>query len=210
MLTYLIYAPLNFVLSIICYLTNPLVLLWCDEAGELSGILKYWQTWDNSCNPSDIVDIAPSWLQYDWPRHYEEYVSTTAELAAVGRERCFCRVIDGHFTTGERIKRYLCRVLWLTRNCGYGFAFWLFGATCEAGAVRVIDQKDDDHGKKTYARDTTKNVLTAPFLYKNDRDIIPGVLRWCLFFGWKLDYNNTTRRERSMIAGRVAVRFGKR
>jgi len=209
-LLYAILLPLNIAVSLICYATNPIVLLFCDAEGELPGLLKYWQTWDNSCNPSDIVDIAPSWLQYDWHRHYEEYVSTTAELAAVGRERCFCRVIDGNFTAAERLKRYLCRVLWLTRNCGYGFAFWTFGATCEAGAVRVIDQADDEHGKKTYARDLTRNVLTAPFLYKNDRDIIPGVLRWCLFFGWKLDYNNTTRKERSMIAGRIAVRFGAR
>lgn len=209
MLSYIILLPLNTIVSLICYATNPIVLLFCDAAGELPGVLKYWQTWDNACNPSDLKDICPRLIMFDWDRHYTEYWGTTPELAEVGRGRWFCRVIDDDFTWVERFKRYLCRVLWLTRNCAYGFSFWLFGKRIEAGTVSVINQKDDEHGKKTYARVTTMGKWRAPFLYKNDRDIIPGVIRWCIFAGWKIDYaqNNT---HQAMIAGRLAVRFGGR
>ncbi len=209
MIPYLLMFPLSLFISAVCYITNPIVLLWCSEEGELPGFLHYWQTWDDSCNPSDIVDILPGFLRYDWAKHYAEYRSTTPELAAVGRDRCYCRVIDANFSTWERIQRYIGRVWWLTRNCSYGFSFWLLGQTIEAGTVEIVSQIDDYNGKKTYARVTTEPVRRAPFLYKNDRDIIPGVIRWCVFLGWKIDYN-ATRTERAMIAGRVAVRFGRR
>ena len=208
MVSYLFLWPLSLLVSLVCYLTNPLVLLFCDEAGELPHFLQLWQTWDDSCNPSDLKTIAPSWLQFNWDRHYYEYRDTTPELAAAGRDRCYCRVIDSHFTTSERLKRYACRVLWLTRNNAYGFSFWLFGRMVDGLTVEVVKQKDDDRGRMTYARDTSENAATAAFLYKNDRAIIPGVIRWCLFFGWKIDYHHN-RPERAMIAGRVAVRFGR-
>ena len=209
MLVYALLLPLNLIVSLICYVTNPIVLLFCSEAGELPGILHYWQTWDDSCNPSDIKEIAPGFLRYDWDRHYYEYRDTTPELAAAGRDRCYCRVLDPHFTVWERFQRYCCRVIWLTRNCGYGFSFWLFGAMISAGTVEIIDQIDDERGKKTYARVAGEPVWKAPFLWKSDRDIIPGWLRWNVFLGWKIDYH-ATRDERAMIAGRIAVKFGRR
>ncbi len=209
MLLYAFLAPLNLLISLLCYVTNPLVLLLCSEEGELPGPLRLWQPWDDSCNPSDLQDIAPQWLQFDWSRHYTEYRDTTPELAALGRDRCYCKVLDPNFTFEERVKRYLCRNLWLLRNCGYGFAFWAFGKIIEAGSVKVIDRVDDSAGARTYAKVTTEPSWRAPFLYKNDRDIVRGLLRWCVFLGWKIDYHSN-KLHRAMIACRIAVRIGRR
>jgi len=208
MLIYAIMLPISLLVSLICYATNPIVLLFCDEEGELPGVLSLWQTWDNSCNPSDLLDIVPGFLMFDWSRHYEEYEGTTKKLADVGRMRWFCRVIDPQFTIWERIQRYLCRCIWLTRNCAYGWSFWVFGRTIEPDSVVITKQIDDEDGKLTVARVRTEKSWKAPFLYKNDRYFIGHLVRWCIFAGWKIDYKSNTR-HRAMIAGRLAVRFGR-
>lgn len=128
MIPYLIYAQLNILLMLFCYITNPIVVLFADETGELHSFLRYWQTWDDSLDPAFFVKKkVPKFLRYDYDRHYQEYWGTTRDLAKLGRDRCFVKLLDKHFTVKERIQRYFCRVLWLTRNCGYGFAFYTFG-----------------------------------------------------------------------------------
>ena len=209
MLLYLILLPLSFFISIFCYLTNPIVVLFCDETGELPECLRLWQTWDDSCNPSDIKNFVPKMFLFDWDKHYVEYRDTTLELIRLGRDRSYCRLIDRHFTIKERIQRYICRVLWLTRNNAYGWGFWVFGRTIEANTVDLVNQINDEHGKKTYAVVTEGSFWSAPFLYKNDRDIIPGVIRWCNFFGWKIDYTSN-KTHQAMLAGRIAIRLGGR
>lgn len=47
-MVWLIYYPLNFLCSILCYLTNWLVVFFADERGELDGAFHLWQTWDDS------------------------------------------------------------------------------------------------------------------------------------------------------------------
>ena len=55
MIPYLIYAPLNILLMLFCYITNPIVVLFADETGELHSFLRYWQTWDDSLDPAFFV-----------------------------------------------------------------------------------------------------------------------------------------------------------
>lgn len=81
---YLLYAVLQILCMILCYLTNWLVVLFSDEEGELSGIFHMWQTWDDTLdNPSFINNSLPKFLNYGWHSHYEqyyvidEYMSTT-------------------------------------------------------------------------------------------------------------------------------------
>lgn len=45
-----LYAPLQLLIMIICYITNPIVVLFSDENGELHGFLRKWQTFDDSCD----------------------------------------------------------------------------------------------------------------------------------------------------------------
>ncbi len=203
MIRWLIYLPFSLLLTVICYITNPIVLLFCDEDGELPSFLHMWQTWDNSCNPSDVTENKqlPSFLLYDWPKHYKETYSTTPELAKVGRKRWFTKCIDNSFTLWERIKRYICRVYWLTRNCCYGWAFWVLGVNAtpfltvkrSENTIRVKDQKSDAWSYKD----------TAPIF-----SICGWTLYWNNLIGWKV----ATEAEvdtRAMIANRIAFKLSK-
>jgi hypothetical protein len=45
---YFFYCVLEIIFTIVCYLTNPIVVLFADEYGNLPYSLRYWQTWDNT------------------------------------------------------------------------------------------------------------------------------------------------------------------
>ena len=103
MIIWFLFLPVSLLAMVLCYITNPIVVLFANEDGELPGFLSLWQTWDNSCNPSDLMHILPDWLQFDWERHYEEYKGVTPYLYEVNRERWFTRCIDDNFTFTEQI-----------------------------------------------------------------------------------------------------------
>ena len=199
--------PLNFIVSIICYITNPIVVLFADEVGELHGFLNYWQTWDDSCDNRDFVlEWGPSFIRYDFDSKYTVHKDTTPKLREVGRERWFVSLKEGAtFTTKERIQRYLARVLWLTRNCSYGFSFWLFGRKCE-GNKFVYPIKEEN---KIFGYDPNKNILTTTWIYKNDK-LLFSVGRYDIynkhFLGWKIP----DELGQAMIAGRIAFKFKKK
>lgn len=199
MLLYLIFAPLNLVMSLICYITNPIVLLFCDEDGELPFFLNLWQTWDNNCNPSDVKGMLPQSMTYWWDTHYTEY---KVWLADVNRERWEALCTDNSFTLKERILRYFCRLYWLTRNCGYGWAFYAYGVDIAGKDMTVYKQTDN----VLFA-----NYWLSAFIYKDD-DVLCTIggyeIRKCFFLGWKIDMNAVIP-SRAMIANRIAFRFRK-
>jgi len=201
LIRWLFYLPLSLLASVLCYITNPIVLLFCDEDGELPGPLHLWQTWDNSCNPSDIKEIAPAWLLYDWDAHYREYKDTTQILRAWNRDRWFTECNNKEWTMGERIKRYLCRLLWLTRNNAYGWGFYVLGAT--VSPLLLVDQS-----KNTVYVD---EVDGDAWMYKNDAPIISlfgYTLRWKNIIGWKIALGESYD-TRAMIANRIAFSIKK-
>ena len=51
-------------------LTNWLVVLFADEQGELPGLLRMWQTWDDTLDNRTDVGRMPACLRYDWDDHY--------------------------------------------------------------------------------------------------------------------------------------------
>ena len=196
MIRWLIYLPLSLLASVLCYITNPIVLLFCDKNGELSGPLHLWQTWDNSCNPSDIMDIVPSWLLYDWGAHYREYQDTTQLLRSWNRDRWFTDCINDEWTLWERVQRYLCRLIWLTRNNAYGWGFYVLGHT--ATPLFVIQKSEN-----TIFAD---EVNGCGWMYKNTAKIFSlfgWEVRWNNLLGWKVD-TSATYDTRAMIANRVA------
>jgi hypothetical protein len=207
MIKWLFMAPLSLLVSLLCYITNPIVLLFCDEDGELPGFLSLWQTWDNSCNPSDVTEKKelPDFLLYDWGRHYAEYVDTPPELAAVGRSRWFTVCIDHDWTIMERIKRYICRCYWLTRNCAYGWTFWVFGVL--PGIRWKVDQSDAD--TKFSHEDVPMWWLDSAWQYASSAPIckIYGyTIRREINLGWKVDTDATVDTQ-AMIATRVTIRI---
>ena len=202
---WLLYAPLNFIIMIIGYILNPIICLFCNEEGELPEIFSLFQTWDDSCNPRFFImeGHIPNWLKYDYDKHYEEYWDTTPALAEVGRNRCFARVIDGNFTIKERIQRYICRVLWLTRNCAYGFAFWGFGRKVDGKNMVYIR----DEEKLRFSYDKSRNILTRPWSYQDERHLF-GNVYLNIYIGWKISKDDTVRQ--CMIASRpFALHFEK-
>ena len=205
MIIWLIYFILSLVFMILCYPTNPLVVPFADINGELPSVLKYWQTWDNSCYCSDSVEHAPKFLKYDWARHYREYKGTDPYLASVNRDRWFVSCIDPDFTLWERIQRYFCAVLWLTRNCSYGFSFYLLGLTISP----TLEIKQSE--TTIFVREVFSKDLWGAFMYKNTAKIFSAfgyAVHWNNLIGWKID-TSAQFDTRSMIANRIAFFFEK-
>lgn len=198
---------LAWIVSIVCYVTNPIVVLFCDKDGELPGFLSLWQTWDNSCNPSDVVHNKqlPSWLLYDFDAHYVERIVETDELSQVNRKRWATECINDEWTLAERFRRYVCRVYWLTRNCAYGFNFWLFGRLVTPH-VKVVENW---HGG-TLAYEAI-DAETFAWMYKSTALICTVgsyVIRWNTLIGWKINTDADVDTQ-AMIAVRIAPAIDK-
>lgn len=207
---WLLYEPFNIFFMLLCMLTNPIVVLFSNEEGELPGIFRYWQTWDDSLNPRFyILNHVPKALKYDYDKHYEEYWDTSKYLKKLNCKRCFARVKDPHFTFKEKVQRYICRVMWLYRNCSYGFAFYTLGRMCDGSKFKKKIYKDYPGG--LYSRfiyDDTKSILTRPWSFKCTKKICSW-LRWEIFIGWKAQANDTGKSQK-MIAHRIAFRLLKK
>lgn len=205
MVLWFIYFLLSLVFMILCYLTNPIVMLFANEDGELPWVLHYWQTWDNSTACFESVEHAPKFLRYDWEAHYREYKDTDPYLKSVNRERWYCVCIDHNFTAWERIQRYLCGVLWLTRNCSYGFAFYLLGLNVSP----ILEIKESEN--TLFVREVFGNGLYGAWMYKNTAKIFSlwgYEVHWNNLLGWKID-TGAKFDTRAMIANRIAFFFKK-
>ena len=205
MLIWLLYFVLSLVFMVVCYVTNPIVVLFANEDGELPGILHYWQTWDNAVYCAESVEHAPKFLQYDWNKHYKEYRDTDAYLKSVNRSRWYCVCIDHNFSAWERIQRYLCGVLWLTRNCSYGFAFYLLGLNVSPNLTATASNNT------LFVREVYGDGLFGAWMYKNTAPIFSAfgyAVHWNNLLGWKID-TDAKLDTRAMIANRIAFYFEK-
>lgn len=191
----------SLVFTVIAYLTNPIVALFADNDGELHGVLHYWQTWDNSCNPSDLVDILPSWLTPWYFGHYEEVYRSKGKLKEYNCGRWYTDCVDPDFTLWERFTRYLCRVYWLTRNSAYGFCFYLLGI--DFNPSHTLSIKID--GKEEMIKDLDDSDVWS---YCNSNKII-GNLEWNIYLGYKLRLS-ATKPTHCMIANRIAFKINKK
>lgn len=205
MVIWFLYFIVSLVCMVLCYVTNPFVVPFADICGELPSFLKYWQTWDNSCYCIDSVEHAPKFLQYDWNKHYREYKGTDPYLASVNRDRWFVSCVDPDFTLWERVQRYFCAVLWLTRNCSYGFSFYLLGLTISP----TLEIKQSEN--TIFVREVFSKDLWGAFMYKNTAKIFSlwgYEVHWNNLIGWKID-TDAQFDTRAMIANRIAFFFKK-
>jgi hypothetical protein len=116
----------------LCYLTNPIVVLFADDEGELPAFLKLWQTWDSALdNRQYVLYDCPKWLSYDFDEYYDTAVMTIGH----GRSKKIV-IAKNPFPKRLWLKHYLNRVFWLYRNTGYGFAFYLFGVDTKPETIR--------------------------------------------------------------------------
>lgn len=180
---YFILSLLQLFCMLLCYLTNWLVVLFADSHGDLPEIFYLWQTWDSSLdNRQYVLFDCPKFLRYDFDAYYD------VDTIPIGHGRSKKVVwIKKPFPYRLLLKRYLNRVFWLYRNCGYGFAFYLFGMDTDPKTIR----RKDDH----FA------IASNAFRYKND-DPISQHWRWCVYLGWKFDFYDPCR---AMIATRFTI-----
>ncbi len=180
MIQWIVYSPISLFFYIVALVINPILPLFADIRGELPGTLgRLFQTWDNSLDCSDTVDILPSWLMKYWSKHYVEHKDTTPELERVGQSRWFVECINTDFTIWERICRYIARTYWLYRNASYGVNFWYLGEISPAG--HLVD--------KGHVTVDERLGLSGVFAYKNS-DLILKLwklsINWNIYIGWKL------------------------
>ena len=193
---WIVYFLLNTVFTVLCYLTNWLAVLFADERGELHGVWKYWQTWDDSLDVEWFVkENVPKFLRYDFDSHYISSREITPELEKYNRDKGCVICFNKDFTIIERIQRYFCRTLWLYRNNSYGFAFYWFGIDVDWKELTV---KEEEWNGNWYELVYGDGLWNKPWKFT-------GQVGWLSFyFGWKL--YNCIGKARYMIAGRVILR----
>jgi hypothetical protein len=179
---WLLYAPLQCLCALLCYLTNWAVVLFADEQGELPGLLRLWQTWDDTLDNETDIGRMPKWLQYDWKEHYIQ-----GQVMERGQTR-YTEELIKPFTWREKLKRYCCRCHWLYRNNAYGFAYYVFG--------REI------YPAYSIKADTDRYMIfdsVGNWAYKDQTPMRFG--HWKIYLGWKIQ--RTLGRHRAMIATRI-------
>lgn len=202
MVKFLIFLPLQLLSMILCYLTNWIVVLFADEDGELKGLWQLWQTWDDSVdNKYFVLNQIPKIFRYDFDKYNKEYKGGEDKY---GRRRYYVKNLKP-LPLKDRIKRYFCRVGWLNRNCGYGFAFYLLGTWVDN---RKMIYNDSTKYKEYSGHEKGwRWLFDKPFVWKSDRPITKHLQLNC-FIGWKAS-REIKGRHRAMIANRIAVRIRK-
>lgn len=187
-----LYAPLQLICMAICYLTNWFIVLFANENGELPGILRLWQTWDDSLDSEDCVEkYVPAIIRYNF---YKYYRVERHMLPEYNRWRKYSINI-APLPLIDRIKRYCCRVFWLYRNCAYGFAFEWFGCDVPTGSVKVYADYTEGEHELYYASSRNHWMLYCTLS-------ITRRYRWRVYLGWKLS-SGITSHHRAMIVFRV-------
>ena len=191
---WLLLAILDLAFQFIAYLTNPIVVIFASETGELAWIFTWWANWDDGLDVEWMVTEhhVPSWAEYDFCKHYKYYDEWQAE-EITGRHHGFVMLLDPNFTLKERFQRYVCRLCWIYRNCGYGFSYYVTGIDVNKADIVKVKTKEQD-GYIFYETDYA-------FCYKDERSSF-GNFKWDNFLGWKFqNLNHDT--ERCMLAFRV-------
>lgn len=188
-LLYLIPAYFTTLFSIIL---TPIIVLFCNEEGELKFPFNYFQTWDDSCDSSFFMEeVCPTILDYDYHSKYE----TIEKPIEDNRTKIYSKLKpNATFTIKERIQRYFCRVLWLLRNPAYGFMYHIFGANINGENMQYVKFTEN------YKYGTDGKY----FICKNDKKIF-GRLYWKIFIGWKI--SNIQKQHRAMYAYRLWVDY---
>jgi len=168
-------AIIDVLFNAVCYVTNPIVLLFADELGNLPAIFKWWENWDDHLDVSWMVygHHVPKFAEYDFNRHYK-YIDEWQAEKTIGEHRGYVILLDPHFTLKERFQRYVCRLTWMYRNCAYGFSYWVTGI--------IVNEKDirKTINEKAYIFYETDGA----FCLKYDRPSYKNY-HWKIFLGWK-------------------------
>lgn len=191
-----IYVIFEILFTLICYITNPIILLFADEVGELPKCLSWWANWDDHLDVDWMVyeHHVPKWAEYDFNKHYKYYSEWDAEHT-IGVHKGYVELLDPNFTLKERFQRYVCRLVWLYRNTGYGFSYEVLG----------IDANGDDIIR---TQDVTKPGYQFKVFYVHNFDYWmiyyfhkwSEKFAWKIFLGWKIQSVKPGEIQRCMLA----------
>ena len=185
MLNYLFHVIANVAFHLLCYVTNPIVVFFCDERGNLPKIFTLWQTYDNCLDVEWMITekIVPSIFRYDFNKHYKYHLEQKNNGVVIPG---YVDIIDPVFTRKEKIQRYFCRLFWLYRNCAYGFSYYVSGrqvafdklvvvwkrGTEKKGDAQYLGVVDDKYGTFSFFRE----YAWCPFCYCR------------VYLGWKFKF----------------------
>ena len=208
---WIIYLPLMLLVMLCCYITNPLVVLLSDKNGELHGIWHYWQTYDDSLDSkfmmTKVVPFKYSFLDYSYYDKYDFYqdFETLKEFGVVIDKS---KIKDNvSFSLKEKLQRYGCRLLWIMRNCGYGFAYYLFSAEGNISNVRFKYRKEYENNDYFYfAHDISQPIYKRPWTCKFYKHLM-GPIYIHGYLGWKIPHWHEEGKYRAMLANRIAFRL---
>ncbi len=212
MIIWILSCILDLLFNVICYLTNPIVVLFANEVGELPKIFYWWDNWDDGLDIEWMITEhhVPKWAEYDFNRHYKYYSNTEAE-SITGKHMSFVVLLDPNFTLKERFQRYVCRLTWLYRNCAYGFSYSVTGRLVDESKLIVKRNNPglkNEHDYLAYY----KHWLWEPFCifygkFWNVKDI--SWLRWTgidkefyikIYLGYKFNSIKPGQQKQSMLA----------
>lgn len=187
-------SVLDALFNVIAYVTDPFVLLFADEVGNLPGWALWWENWDDHLDVDWMVyeHHVPKFAEYDFNRHYCYHDEYEAEQL-IGEHRGYVDLLDGDFTLKERFQRYVCRLWWLWRNNAYGFSYYVTGVDVRKDDIVKVKTVEND-GYIWYETDNA-------FCYKDGRKSF-GSCYWDNFIGWKMQ-NVEHDVERCMLAFRI-------
>lgn len=201
---------LDLLFNIICYITNPIVVLFANEVGELPKIFYWWSNWDDGMDIEWMITEhhVPKFAEYDFNRHYK-YHSPSEVKEATGVEKGYVDLLDPNFTLKERIQRYVCRLIWMYRNCAYGFSYSVTGAVIDY--EKIIVNKNKGGGQNLFYIGHYKNWLFQPFCIKIAKGWYFKDIKWLswvpikkhflaeAYLGYKFYFMKPGEKERCML-----------
>lgn len=183
-MTYIFYLILDIMFTLICYVTNPVVILFSNEHGELPYPLRWWQTYDNCIDiPHTINSGVPKLFRYDFDKHYK-YTPEFKNKYVM--KPGYVEILDPNFTVLEKIQRYICRNVWLYRNTAYGFSYEVCGRYVLADKVKTYVDYNYAENDKCYIA-----VVNDNRIFLNKTWSIFYTKKYCKWFylriylGWK-------------------------
>ncbi len=192
-LKWIVFAVIDVAFNAVCYVTNPIILLFADDMGNLPSIFVWWANWDDHLDVDWMVyeHHVPRFAEYDFNRHYRYHDEWEAEKL-IGKHRGFVEMLDSNFTLKERFQRYVCRLAWMYRNCAYGFSYYVTGVDVCGADIKEL---------ATYAKDgyMFKTAPNAWVLRYNGKSFIKNH-HWKVFLGWKMQSVKSTETSRCMLA----------
>ena len=166
-LKYLLLLPLALFVSLSAIITAPIACLFVNRYNNLIGIFHLWETPDHKANRY--------WTGGYYKKSIFPYIRNTTQEEYLL----------------SKVKRYAMRVMWLTRNSGYGFSLALFSTPAEDENSPLVTIKFNNGG--------WLKVYKHSFQLKGVFKILPKVYN-DVNIGWKSLSKGTDRR---LLATRI-------